>query len=69
MLTNDLNKKRITLTCKKALVKTDLPVITSYGDVQVGDLVQGFVSSRQSYGVFVSFYNGVVAILPKSEIL
>lgn len=46
-----------------------MPIVTSYSDVKVGDIVHGFVTSLQPYGVFVTFYNEVVAILPKSEIL
>ena len=63
------DKKKITLTHKKTLLNSDLPIITSYTEAQVGSAVLGFALNVQSYGVVLGFYNDVRALMPKANIL
>ncbi|XP_066915930.1 protein RRP5 homolog [Clytia hemisphaerica] len=62
-------KKKITLTHKKTMVGSELPIVDSYATAKVGSSVVGFVINVQSYGVVLGFYNDVRALMLKSEII
>jgi hypothetical protein len=47
------------LTRVQSLVKSDLPMLTSYAEAVVGGEHHGFVSEIRPYGCFVNFYNHV----------
>ncbi|CAA6662870.1 unnamed protein product [Spirodela intermedia] len=51
--------KRITVTHKKTLVKSKLPVIASYADASEGLITHGWITNIENHGCFVRFYNGV----------
>ncbi|XP_057307002.1 protein RRP5 homolog [Hydractinia symbiolongicarpus] len=68
VLTVKAETRGLVLTNKKTLVNSELPIITSLEDAKVGDVTHGFVSDIKSFGLFVKFYNGVRALLPKSQI-
>ena len=34
----------------------------------MGELVHGFISSIKEFGCFVTFYNGVVGLIPRSQL-
>ena len=63
------DKKKITLTHKKTMVGSELPIVDSYATAKVGSSVVGYVINVQSYGVVLGFYNDVRALMLKSEIL
>ena len=67
VLNVDHEKRRIHLTNKKSLVKSELPIITSY-EVEPGTLTHGCIKAIKSSGVILSFYKGVTAFAPLSEI-
>ncbi|KAI4332058.1 hypothetical protein L6164_016997 [Bauhinia variegata] len=60
--------KRITITHKKTLVKSNLGIITSYTDATDGLITHGWITKIETYGCFVRFYNGVQGFAPRSEL-
>ncbi|KAI7999800.1 rRNA biogenesis protein RRP5 [Camellia lanceoleosa] len=51
--------KRITVTHKKALVKSKLGIVSSYADATGGLITHGWITKIENHGCFVRFYNGV----------
>ena len=47
------------LTHKKSLITSKYPVITDYGQLQPGMLLEGCIYSIKDFGVFVRFFNNV----------
>ena len=64
----DSEEKKVTLTAKKTLLNSSLPLITSY-DAKPGTISHGFIKSVKPNGVVVSFYNRVTAFAPLNEII
>ncbi|KAK4767494.1 hypothetical protein SAY86_015244 [Trapa natans] len=60
--------KRVTVTHKKTLVKSKLPIISSYTDVSDGLSTHGWISKIEKHGCFVRFYNGVQGFAPRHEL-
>ncbi|XP_078436680.1 RIBOSOMAL RNA PROCESSING 5 [Wolffia australiana] len=60
--------KRITVTFKKTLVKSKLPVIASYADASDGLITHGWITNIEGHGCFVKFYNGVQGFAHRSEL-
>ncbi|XP_010934562.1 rRNA biogenesis protein RRP5 isoform X2 [Elaeis guineensis] len=60
--------KRITVTYKKTLVKSRLPVLASYADATEGLIVHGWITKIEKHGCFVRFYNGVHGFAQRSEL-
>ncbi|CAN1306960.1 rRNA biogenesis protein RRP5 [Linum perenne] len=60
--------KRITVTHKKTLVKSKLPIISSYAEATDGAVVHGWITKIEKHGCFVHFYNGVQGFAPRSEL-
>ena len=53
----DKQKQRLKLTCKKSLVNTKYPVLTSYAQLETGLEVEGFIADIRDKGCLVVFYN------------
>ncbi|XP_024021580.1 rRNA biogenesis protein RRP5 isoform X2 [Morus notabilis] len=60
--------KMITVTHKKTLVKSKLPIISSYTDATDGLITHGWITKIEKHGCFVRFYNGVQGFAPRSEL-
>ncbi|GER39943.1 RNA binding [Striga asiatica] len=60
--------KRITVTHKKTLVKSKLPIVSSYADAVDGLVTHGWITKIEKHGCFVRFYNGVQGFAPRSEL-
>ncbi|KAJ8754493.1 hypothetical protein K2173_005654 [Erythroxylum novogranatense] len=60
--------KRITVTHKKSLVKSKLPILSSYTDANNGLVTHGWITKIEKHGCFVHFYNGVQGFVPRSEL-
>nr|XP_043631998.1 rRNA biogenesis protein RRP5 isoform X2 [Erigeron canadensis] len=60
--------KRITVTHKKTLVKSKLPVLSSYMDATEGLWTHGWITKIESHGCYVRFYNGVQGFAPRAEL-
>jgi len=52
----DRLRKRVTVTHKKSLVKSDLTVVSSSKSAIVGTRCHGVVTGVEPYGVFVSLF-------------
>ncbi|XP_065857406.1 rRNA biogenesis protein RRP5-like [Euphorbia lathyris] len=61
-------KKMITVTHKKTLVKSKLPILSSYVDASDGLITHGWITKIEKHGCFVHFYNGVQGFAPRSEL-
>ncbi|XP_010464942.1 PREDICTED: rRNA biogenesis protein RRP5-like [Camelina sativa] len=60
--------KRITVTYKKTLVKSKLPILGSYTDATEGLVTHGWITKIEKHGCFVRFYNGVQGFVPRFEL-
>ncbi|KAL1331713.1 hypothetical protein HN51_048962 [Arachis hypogaea] len=61
-------KKMVTVTHKKTLVKSKLPIISSFTDATEGLITHGWITKIEAHGCFVRFYNGVQGFAPRSEL-
>ncbi|KAL1204733.1 rRNA biogenesis protein RRP5 [Cardamine amara subsp. amara] len=60
--------KRITVTYKKTLVKSKLPILSSYADASEELVTHGWITKIEKHGCFVRFYNGVQGFVPRFEL-
>ncbi|KAK5711455.1 rRNA biogenesis protein rrp5 [Elasticomyces elasticus] len=62
--------RQVLLTDKGSLVKAakEKRLVRSFGDVKEGGKVVGFVRNVAPEGVFVEFGNGIVGLVPKSQV-
>ncbi|NXG51282.1 RRP5 protein, partial [Psilopogon haemacephalus] len=60
--------KKLILTLKKSLVKSNLPLLSSYEDAKPGLITHGFVVCAREFGCIVKFYNDVKGLVPKHEL-
>ncbi|KAI3518805.1 hypothetical protein L1887_07619 [Cichorium endivia] len=63
-----IKSKRITVTHKKTLVKSKLPILSSYTDATEGLWTHGWITKIETHGCFVRFYNGVQGFVPRAEL-
>ncbi|CAL8388333.1 unnamed protein product [Arctogadus glacialis] len=68
VLSVEADKRRVTLTRKKALLNSTLPVVSSYAAARPGLVAHGFVVSIKSFGCIVRFYNEVKGLVPLREL-
>ncbi|CAB4286937.1 unnamed protein product [Prunus armeniaca] len=57
--------KRITVTHKKTLVKSNLGIVSSYADAADGLITHGWIRKIEEHGCFIHFYNGVQGFAPR----
>ena len=62
-------EKLIFFTLKKSLVYSELPCLTNVLDAKIGMWTHGFITAMKDFGCFVMFYNKIVALMHKSEII
>ena len=55
----NLEKKSLTLTHKKSLLQSKLPQVSSYSQIQRGQVLEGYITSIKDFGVHVRFYGDV----------
>lgn len=60
--------RKVVLTMKKQLLKTDLPAITCLDDAKAGTRAYGVVTGIKDYGVFVSFFGGVTGLIRTADL-
>ena len=68
MLGVDPERKRISLTAKKTLVDSTLPIIAKLADITVGLVTHAVVFKVYDKHLLVEFYNNMKAIVPSKEI-
>eukprot|EP00850_Spirogloea_muscicola_P003615 SM000014S00403 [mRNA] locus=s14:1118681:1131628:- [translate_table: standard] len=64
----NIDTRKITVTHKRSLVATKLPIITSIEDAKEGVVSHGVLTGVKDYGCFVSFYNNVKGLAHRSEL-
>ncbi|XP_060027377.1 protein RRP5 homolog [Erinaceus europaeus] len=64
----DPEARKLSLTLKKTLVESQLPLITSYANAKPGLQTHGFILRVKDYGCIVKFYDGVQGLVPKHEL-
>jgi rRNA biogenesis protein RRP5 len=57
ILEADASRRRVTVTAKKTLLNSKLPIVATVGTAP-GTVTHGYVTGLEHYGVFVSFYGG-----------
>ncbi|KAK9804637.1 hypothetical protein WJX73_002075 [Symbiochloris irregularis] len=62
------SSRRVSLTFKRALFNSKLPIIASWEDVRVGMRSHGMVTGVQEWGVFVGFCGGLAGLAPAAEL-
>ncbi|KAM5530726.1 hypothetical protein V8D89_015586 [Ganoderma adspersum] len=67
VLVVDPERKRISLTAKKTLVDSSLPIISQFSDAQVGVVTHAVVFKVSDKSLQVEFYNNLKAIVPARE--
>ncbi|KAJ7042430.1 hypothetical protein C8F04DRAFT_77315 [Mycena alexandri] len=68
VLVVDPERKRISLTAKKTLVESTLPVIATLEDAEVGTVVHAVVFKVFEKHLMVEFFNNLKALVPTREV-
>ncbi|KAJ7786117.1 hypothetical protein B0H16DRAFT_1670341 [Mycena metata] len=68
VLVVDPERKRISLTAKKTLVESTLPVIATLEDAKVGTVVHAVVFKVFEKHLMVEFFNNLKALVPAREV-
>lgn len=63
----DAEKNRISLTAKKSLIESTLPIVSDISDVKVGALAHAAIFKVSERTLSLEFYNGVKGIVPLRE--
>ncbi|GAA5947174.1 hypothetical protein JCM10213_001449 [Rhodosporidiobolus nylandii] len=63
----DTEKNRVVLTLKKALLNTELPILSSFADAKVGVVTDATVTKVLEKSVLVDFFGGLRALIPAGE--
>ncbi|KAI9885781.1 MAG: hypothetical protein M1823_002410 [Watsoniomyces obsoletus] len=67
ILSKDMEQRRLYLTLKKSLVRSDLPILDSYPDEPFETRYLGTIAHVVSTGAYVHFYGSVRGFLPLAE--
>lgn len=59
--------RRITLTRKKSLLDTNLPILADYSQAQVGNAHEGYIVAIRDFGCIVRFFGNVKGIVTVAE--
>ncbi|KAK0155877.1 Protein RRP5 [Merluccius polli] len=68
VLSVEADRKRVTLTRKKAMLESTLPVVSSYREAKPGLVCHGFIVSIKNFGCIVRFYNEIKGLVPLAEL-
>lgn len=64
----DPRARRITLTRKRGLLDTTLPLLTDYAGAVAGNWHEGYVAAIRDFGVIVRFWAGIKGIITVAEL-
>ncbi|KXN86783.1 rRNA biogenesis protein RRP5 [Leucoagaricus sp. SymC.cos] len=67
VLVVDPERKRISLTAKKTLLDSQLPILSSLEQVQLGIVVHAVVFKVHDKHLLIEFYNNLKAVVPMKE--
>uniref|UniRef100_A0A674BPX8 Protein RRP5 homolog n=1 Tax=Salmo trutta TaxID=8032 RepID=A0A674BPX8_SALTR len=68
VLSVDPQEKKLTLTRKRALVDSSLPLFLTYKDARRGRVSHGFIVCVKDFGCIVCFYGEVKGLVPPNEL-
>lgn len=68
VLVVDSDRKRISLTAKKTLLDSTLPILSNFDDAKVGQVIHAVVFKVCEKHLMVEFYNNIKALVPIKEI-
>ncbi len=68
VLTLTPDRKKLSLSCKKSLLKSSHDTLVDYSQANPGDVYTGVVSSVYHYGIVVRFSGDVHGLVVKSEL-
>lgn len=60
--------RKLSLTRKKSLIESPLPLFLSYADARPGRVSHGFIVCVKKFGCIVRFYNNVKGLVPLGEL-
>ena len=63
----DPNRHRLSLTAKRTLLDSSLPIITKLEDVKLGMITHAVVFRTYEKHIMVEFYNNMKATIPHRE--
>lgn len=64
----DTERKRVSLTAKKTLLESSLPILSSFDDAKIGVVTNAVVFKITEKVLMVEFFNNVKAIIPMKEV-
>lgn len=67
MLVVDPDRNRVSLTAKKTLLDSMLPIISKSEDVKVGMVTHAVVYKTYEKYIMVEFFNNMRAVIPRRE--
>lgn len=67
VLAVNADRKRISLTAKKSLLESTLPLLTTFDDAKIGTLTNAVVFKVAPQGLQIEFYNNLKAFVPIKE--
>ena len=68
MLSVDTERSRVRLTLKKALLESDLPILSKFEDARVGMVVYGVVQRIEERYVLLEYYGHLRGLVPLNEL-
>ncbi|KAJ3843897.1 hypothetical protein F5878DRAFT_721109 [Lentinula raphanica] len=68
VLVVDPARNRISLTVKKSLIETDLPLVTGFENAKIGVVTLGVVFKILPKALMIEFFNNVKAVVPVQEV-
>ena len=68
MLSVDTERSRVRLTLKKALLESDLPILSKFEDARVGMVVYGVVQRIEERYVLLEYYGDLRGLVPLNEL-
>ena len=63
----DQDRNRVSLTAKKSLLDSTLPIVSKSEDVKVGMVTHAVVFRTYEKHIMVEFYNNIKAAIPHRE--
>lgn len=68
VLSVDAENRKMSLTRKKAMIESSLPLFLNYVDARPGRVSHGYIVCVKSFGCIVRFYNNVKGLVPPNEL-
>ena len=68
VLVVDTQRKRVSLTAKKTLLDSDLPIVASFEDAKIGIVTNAVIFRITDKQLMVEFFNNVKAMIPMREV-